>query len=184
MVIYRSSHQSCPYFGKCSMSLPCLRRAYTEAIANHTPTSVLPSLNWPAAGFHISHNRNLRPLTDHPQRPNHIILRNRHAPRRRLVPAAVQEDRRSEPRSARGVIPDIQQLTAPTGKPVGFWLPSVACNRTSFSDFGVTSVNLFESGLLLPSSPTTTLAVNFCFSARTDSQSPNIRLLSYFDSAI
>ena len=43
-------------------------------------------------------------------------------------------------------------LTAPTGKPVGFWLPSVACNRTSFSDFGVTSVNLFESGLLLPSS--------------------------------
>ena len=57
-------------------------------------------------------------------------------------------------------------LTAPTGKPVGFWLPSVACNRTSFSDFGVTSVNLFESGLSLPSSPTTTLAVNFCLKAK------------------
>ena len=76
------------------------------------------------------------------------------------------------------------KLTTPTGKPVGFWLPSVACNRTPFSGFGVTSVNLFESGLLLPSSPTTTLAVNFCFSARTYSQSPNIRLLIYFDSAI
>ena len=63
-------------------------------------------------------------------------------------------------------------LTAPTGKPVGFWLPSVACNRTPFAGFGVTSVNLFESGLLLPSSPTITFVVNFCFSARKYSQSP------------
>lgn len=29
------------------------------------------------------------------------------------------------------------QLTTPTGKPVGFLLPSLACNRTSFSDFGI-----------------------------------------------
>ncbi len=35
-------------------------------------------------------------------------------------------------------------LTTPTGKPVGFSLPSVARNRTSFSDFGVTSIILFE----------------------------------------
>lgn len=28
-------------------------------------------------------------------------------------------------------------LTTPTGKPVGFLLPSLACNRTSFSDFGI-----------------------------------------------
>lgn len=63
-------------------------------------------------------------------------------------------------------------LTAPTGKPVGFWLASVACNRTSFSDFGFTSVNLFESELSLPSSPTTTLTVNFCLTARKYSQSP------------
>ena len=75
-------------------------------------------------------------------------------------------------------------LTTPTGKPVGFWFPSLACNRTPFSGFGATSVNLFEPGLLLPSNPTTTLTVNFCFSARTYSQSPNIRLLIYFDSAI
>ena len=54
-------------------------------------------------------------------------------------------------------------LTTPTGKPMGFRLPSVACNRTSFSDFGVTSVNLFESELSLPSSPATTLTVNFYF---------------------
>ena len=54
-------------------------------------------------------------------------------------------------------------LTALTGKPVGFLLPSLACNRTSFSDFGVTSVSLFKSELSLPSSPTTTLTVNFYF---------------------
>ena len=29
------------------------------------------------------------------------------------------------------------ELTTPTGKPVGFSLPSVARNRTSFSDFGI-----------------------------------------------
>jgi len=28
-------------------------------------------------------------------------------------------------------------LTTPTGKPMGFLLPSLACNRTSFSDFGI-----------------------------------------------
>ena len=28
-------------------------------------------------------------------------------------------------------------LTTPTGKPVGFLLPSLACNRTSFADFGI-----------------------------------------------
>lgn len=28
-------------------------------------------------------------------------------------------------------------LTTPTGKPVGFLLPSLACNRTSFTDFGI-----------------------------------------------
>ena len=28
-------------------------------------------------------------------------------------------------------------LTTPTGKPVGFLSPSLACNRTSFSDFGI-----------------------------------------------
>lgn len=28
-------------------------------------------------------------------------------------------------------------LTTPMGKPVGFFLPSLACNRTSFSDFGI-----------------------------------------------
>ena len=38
----------------------------------------------------------------------------------------------------------ILHLTTPTGKPVGFSLPSVAHNRTSFSDFGYMSVNLFE----------------------------------------
>ena len=27
--------------------------------------------------------------------------------------------------------------TTPTGKPVGFLLPSLACNRTSFTDFGI-----------------------------------------------
>ena len=54
-------------------------------------------------------------------------------------------------------------LTFSTGKLVGFCLPSVACNRTSFSDFGVTGVNLLESELSLPSSPTTTLAVIFFF---------------------
>ena len=37
-----------------------------------------------------------------------------------------------------------QCLTTPTGKPVGFLLSSLACNRTSFSDFGVTSINLFK----------------------------------------
>nr|DAS80542.1 MAG TPA: hypothetical protein [Caudoviricetes sp.] len=51
-------------------------------------------------------------------------------------------------------------------------MPSVACNRTPFSGFGVTSVNLFKSGLSLPSSPTTTLAVNFCLTTRKYSQSP------------
>ena len=30
-----------------------------------------------------------------------------------------------------------QCLTTPTGKPVGFLLSSLACNRTSFSDFGI-----------------------------------------------
>ena len=35
-------------------------------------------------------------------------------------------------------------LTTPTDKPVGFSLPSVAHNCTSFSDFGYMSVNLFE----------------------------------------
>jgi len=30
-----------------------------------------------------------------------------------------------------------QPLTTPTGKPVGFLLPSLACNRTSFTDFGI-----------------------------------------------
>ena len=29
------------------------------------------------------------------------------------------------------------ELTTPTGKPVGFLLSSLACNRTSFSDFGI-----------------------------------------------
>ncbi len=38
----------------------------------------------------------------------------------------------------------LNKLTTPTGKPVGFSLPSVARNRTSFSDFGVTSIILFE----------------------------------------
>ena len=28
-------------------------------------------------------------------------------------------------------------LTTPTGKPVGFLLSSLACNRASFSDFGI-----------------------------------------------
>ncbi|MGY3725599.1 hypothetical protein, partial [Granulicatella balaenopterae] len=56
-------------------------------------------------------------------------------------------------------------------------MSSVACNRTSFSDFGVTSVNLFESELSLPSSQATTLAVNFCFSARKCNQSPLLLLL-------
>ena len=32
---------------------------------------------------------------------------------------------------------NIYKLTTPTGKPVGFLLPSLACNRTSFSDFGI-----------------------------------------------
>ena len=31
----------------------------------------------------------------------------------------------------------INLLTTSTGKPVGFLLPSLACNRTSFSDFGI-----------------------------------------------
>ena len=35
-------------------------------------------------------------------------------------------------------------LTTPTGKPMGFLLSSLACNRTSFSDFGSTSISLFE----------------------------------------
>ena len=39
---------------------------------------------------------------------------------------------------------ELYHLTTPTGKPVGFSLPSVAHNRTSFSDFGYMSVNLFE----------------------------------------
>ena len=30
-----------------------------------------------------------------------------------------------------------EKLTTPTGKPVGFLLPSLACNRTSFTDFGI-----------------------------------------------
>ena len=29
------------------------------------------------------------------------------------------------------------RLTTPTGKPVGFLLPSLACHRTSFTDFGI-----------------------------------------------
>ena len=32
---------------------------------------------------------------------------------------------------------DVGELTTPHGKPWGFLLPSLACNRTSFSDFGI-----------------------------------------------
>ena len=39
-----------------------------------------------------------------------------------------------------GLLTDISKdfnLTTPTGKPMGFLLSSLACNRTSFSDFGI-----------------------------------------------
>lgn len=71
-------------------------------------------------------------------------------------------------------------LTTPIYKSLGFWLSSVACNRASFSDSGVTGINLFESELLLPSSPMTTLTVNFCLMARTYSQSPMYQVFKLF----
>ena len=40
-------------------------------------------------------------------------------------------------RIAMSIASEHVRLTTPTGKPVGFLLPSLACSRTSFSDFGI-----------------------------------------------
>ena len=51
--IYRSSRQSCPYFGICGIKLTCHRSSFTEAADNHALTSVFAALNWPADSIHL-----------------------------------------------------------------------------------------------------------------------------------